>query len=327
MSIRVARRFHALVPMAVLAFTIATLDGCSKADDENASSSLNNPNKQAQAAQSAIAAARAEKDPRAAGMTDGGAGAPAASMATGAPGATGAAAAPMAMGAPDAVSPPANMAAPTAGAATGMARMLGQPPNAGASTAAGLPSAIGAPHIYHLGADTFFLDQASAIGLTPEQQKKLTSLKESGAMAFATTQRKIDQKEQDLWVITSSEMPDIAKIDARIGEVARLTGQQRMDFIRTIGAAVGVLSDVQRKAVASQAAMQPGTMTSPPAAPTASGMNMGSAVPSTSGMEVSAPNKMPMRMGPSGAMPPPGMPGMGMGGMADAGAAGGMGHM
>ena len=311
--------------MAILAFTIATTGACSKADDDNAPSVNNNPNKQAQAAQSAIAAARAEQDPRSVGLTDGGAGAPAVPMAMGAPADAGAPTAPMAMGAPDADSPPlANMGAPAGGAPTGMARMLGQPPNAGASIAAGLPSAIGAPHIYHLGADTFFLDQASAIGLTPEQQKKLTSLKESGAVAFATTQRKIDQKEQDLWVISSSEMPDIAKIETKIGEVARLTGQQRMDFIRTIGAAVGVLSDAQRKAVASQAAMQPGAMLPAAAAPTAPGMNMGAAAPSPSGMGMSAPKKMPMGMGPSGAMPPPGM---GMGGMADAGSAGGMGHM
>ncbi|MBC7061353.1 hypothetical protein G6O49_23520, partial [Salmonella enterica subsp. enterica serovar Enteritidis] len=89
----------------------------------------------------------------------------------------------------------------------------------------GLPAAIGAPHIYHLAADTFFLDQATALGLTAEQQKKLTALKESAGVAYATTQRKIDQKEQDLWVISSSEAPDVAKIETKIGEIARLTGQ------------------------------------------------------------------------------------------------------
>ena len=314
--------------MALLAFALASIDGCSREDDDNGPPTGNNPNKQAQAAQSAIAAARAQQDPRSAGLTEGGAAAPAAPMAMGATDdsgmANGAAPAPMAMGAPDADSPPANMAAATAGAPTGMARMLGQPPSASASMAAGLPAAIGAPHIYHLGADNFFLDQVSAIGLTTEQQKKLSSLKESGAVAYATTQRKIDQKEQDLWVISSSETPDITKIEAKVGEVTRLSGQQRMDFIRTVGAAVGVLTDVQRKAVASQVAMQPGAMPTPAAAPTASGMNMGTAAPpSGSGTAMSAQKKMPMGMGASGGMAPK----PGMGGMTDAGSTGGMGHM
>ena len=83
----------------------------------------------------------------------------------------------------------------------------------GSSAAGGLPAAIGAPHIYHLGADTFFLDRASAIGLTSEQQMRLSALRENAALTYATTQRKIDQGEQDLWVLSSSEAPEIAKIE------------------------------------------------------------------------------------------------------------------
>lgn len=223
----------------------------------------------------------------------------------------------MATGAPSADSPPMTMGAPVGGSPSGMARMLGQPPMpSGSSAAGGLPSAVGAPHIYHLGADTFFVDQANAIGLTSEQQTRLVALKANAAAAFATSQRKIDQGERDLWVLSSSETPDIAKIETKVGEISRLSGQQRIDFIRAVGVAVGVLSDAQRKAVASrEMPMQPGAMALPPGA---SGMNMGAA-PSSSGMPtmpMGAPTKMPkgMKMG-------------GMGGMGDAGSSGGMGHM
>ncbi len=292
MSIPVAPNFTRCVLVAV-----AVLTGCSKTADDTAGAT-SNPTAQAQAIQSSLA--QATHDHQMVGMEDA------------------APSLPMAMNATE--SPPTNMSAPT-----GMARMLGQPPMA--SSAGGLPAAMGAPHIYHLGADSFFLDQASAIGLTSEQQIKLSGLKENAAVAYATTQRKMDQAEQDLWVLSSSEAPDLGKIDAKIGELARLGGQQRMDFIRTVGQAVAVLSDAQRKAVASQA----GTMQPTMPASSTSGMNMGSGAPSSSGaMGMSGPSKMPPGMGPS--KMPPGMgptsmpPGMGMG-MGDAGSSGSMGHM
>lgn len=328
MSIHIARSFHTLAPMVLVTFALGTLDGCSKVDDDVAAAP--NPTRQAQAVQASIASAQAEHDRHAlAVMQDAGAAAPSAPMATGA--STG-------------DSPAMAMGASTGGAPAGMARMLGQPPMAGGSgPAGGLPPAMGAPHIYHLGADTFFLDQASAIGLTSDQQKKLAGLKDSAALGYATTQRKIEQGEQDLWALSSSEAPDIAKIETKIGDIARLTGQQRMDFIRTMGKAVGVLSDAQRKAVVLQGGpMQPGAM---PPTPGASGMSMGDGGPPPS-MGMGDPGKMPGGMGPGGKMPPPGMrmgdpgkmpggmgpggmppPGLGMGGMADAGASGGMGHM
>ena len=325
MSAPITRSFQTFTTMALVASALAMLDGCSKAADESAAAAPN-ASAQAQAAQLAILAAQAAQNQKQPGtMQEDGAAAPSAPMAMGgaaapsAPMAMGGGAvpgAPMASGQPAADSPPMNMGAPAAGAPTGMARLFGQPPMpSGASAAGGLPQAIGAPHIYHLGANTFFLDQASAIGLTTEQQKKLTALKESAATAYATTQRKIDQGEQDLWVLSSSEAPQIAKIETKIGETARLTGQQRMDFIRTVGVAVAVLSDAQRKAVASQGgAMPPSTM--PPAA-SASGMPMGGGAPPPAGMGMGD-KKMPPGMPP---------PGMGMSKMADAGPSGGMGHM
>ncbi len=301
MSSQIARTFHTPARMLLVASILAIFDGCSKADEDKASATTN-PVRQAQTVQSSIASAQAAQDP-------GGGMAPGSGDA--------ASSAPMAMAAPSAASPPMNMGAPAGGAPaetmpTGMARMLGQPPMAsGSGASAGLPSATGAPHIYHLGADTFFLDQAAAVGLTEAQQKRLTALKEKSAVSYATAQRKIDQGEQDLWVLSSSEAPDIAKIETKIGETVRLTGQQRMTFIRTVGEAVGVLSDAQRKAIAS---MQPTAM---PAA-SASGAGMGAgAPPAPMGMG----GKKPMGMG-MGAMPPPSATASAM-----PPAPGGMGHM
>ncbi len=303
MSSPIDRTFHTPARMLLVASILALVGGCSKADEDKASATTN-PVRQAQTVQSSIASAQAAQDPGG-GMAPTGDGT--------------ASSAPMAMAAPSAASRPMNMGAPAAGAPaemapTGMARMLGQPPMASASGAsAGLPSATGAPHIYHLGADTFFLDQAKAVGLTEAQQKRLTALKEKSAVAYATTQRKIDQGEQDLWVLSSSETPDITKIETKIGEIARLTGQQRMDFLRTVGGAVGVLSDAQRKAIAS---MQPDAM--PAASASAAGMAPG-APPAPMGMGMG--DKKPMGMG-MGAMPPPSATASAM-----PPAPGGMGHM
>ena len=314
MSIHLARSFYTLAPMAL----VAMLGGCSKADEDKAGA-VPNPTLQAQAAQASIASAQAAHDHPAMGMSEDDSAA--------------ASSAPTAMGAPDADSPPVSMGSVATGLApTGMARMLGQPPMPGGSSAGGgLPPAMGAPHLYHLGADTFFLDQATAIGLTSEQQKTLTALKENAATSYATTQRKIDQDEQDLWVLSASEAPDVAKVETKIGEIARRTGQQRMDFIRIVGKAVGVLSDAQRRAVASQAAqaatMQQGAMPptdAMPPAPGASGMSAGGAAPPSGGMGMGGPSKMPAGMGRGGGMA---APGAATGSMTDAGSSSGMGHM
>ena len=333
MFMHLARSLLALAPLLLVASAPSALGGCSK---ENDPAPVPTPAAQAQAVQASVASAQAARasiasaqaahDHQAPGMTEDAA--PSAPVPMGAPGGgvmpdagAPAAGAAMASTAPSGDTAPMNMVAPT-----GMARMLGQPPMAGGSGASGgLPAAMGAPHIYHLGADTFFLDQASAIGLTSEQQKRLTALKENASIAYVTTQRKIEQGEQDLWVLSSAEVPDVVRIETKIGDIARLTGQQRMEFIRTVGKAVGVLSDAQRKAVATRAnAGQPAAMAPDPSA---SSMGRGDGGPPSGGMGMGDPGKMPPGMPMhGGGMPRPGM-GMGMGGMADAGASGGMGHM
>ena len=262
-------------PFIVFAFGCASLDGCSKTDPKDFYPTPS-ATAQAQAAHSSILSAQAAHDQHAPGAMSDDSAAPSPSMAMEEPSA----------------GPTMNTGAPAGGMPTGKAGMLGQPPTPGGAIGS-LPTAIGAPHLYHLGIDTFFLDRAIAIGLTGEQQARLGVLKENAAIAYATTQRKIDQGEQDLWVLSASEAPDITKIETKIGEIARLMGQQRMDYIRKIGEAVGVLSDVQRKAVAAHGSAQPGTM--PPVA--------------------SASGAMPLPAMPPPAMPPPAMPPPGMGDM------------
>ena len=273
--------------IAIVVSTLAICEGC-KADGDQLGA-VPNPTLQARAAQSAIASAAAqlEHDQHVSGMKADD------SMRSPSPAAT--------TGAPSGDSPVTNMAAPGDGASGPTARMLGEPLDArGANVAGGLPATLGIPHLYHLAADGFFLAQANAVGLTDEQQKKLTALKQHAAVAFAATQRRVRQGEKELWVLVCSEAPDNAKMELKVGEIARLGGQQRMDYIRTLEAAVAVLSDVQRKAVASQKVSAP--------MPPASAAETTGADPATS----------------AGAMPPPppvaGTP-------PDAGATPGMGHM
>ncbi len=293
----IVRNLYALAPALLAASSVSIFVGCSKADTEKAPAT--NPRLQAQEVQASIASAQAGHNGQEhhVGHDDGSA----------APNA------PMAMEEPSGGNPSMNMPQSAGSAPIGMARMLGRPPMASSANAKGsLPPAIGAPHIYHLGADTFFLDQASAIGLTGDQRIKLTALKEDATASYATVQRRIDQGEQDLWVLTASEAPQLPKIDMKIAEIARLTGQQRMAFIRQVGEAVGVLSDAQRKAVAS-----PGGSADAPAPPTTSGMGTtGAGAPASGGMQMGAPSQAaPAAMAPSGT-PPPAAKGMG-----------GMGHM
>lgn len=299
-----------VAPLVCVAYAVAILDGCSKPDDDYGAST-SNPTSQALAAQAAIAAAHEANEHHAAGTMhhDNNAAMPSAPMPAGVPGAG---SSPGSMGASD-------------GAPSGMARVLGQPMITGTQSVGGaLPAAIGAPHIYHVGADGFFLDQASAIDLTKAQQASLAALKESATNAYATARRKIEQGEQDLWVLSSSDAPDITRIETKINEIAALHGQQRIEFIRSVGAAVGLLSDPQRKAVTSQAApMQQAK--SPPAPAAASGMGAANGAPPPGGMRMPGPQKMQPPMEPGSAPSPD--PAMGAPATSAPAAPSGMGHM
>ena len=126
--------------------------------------------------------------------------------------------------------------------------MMGRNPTAGGmSMPTTLPGFPGASHIYHIGETGFFLDHPLHISLTNEQQKTLNQIKERALLANSTFDREIDEAEQQLWVLTSSEQPDATKIDTKVREIEKLRRDRRIAFIRAVGDAGKVLTDDQRQ--------------------------------------------------------------------------------
>lgn len=112
---------------------------------------------------------------------------------------------------------------------------------------AALPGFPGASHIYHIGATDFFLDHPEHITLSTEQKTKLGQMKQKATTEKASAQRKIEEGEQQLWELTAADQPDAAKIEAKVREVEKLRGDQRLAFIRSVGEAAQVLTDDQRE--------------------------------------------------------------------------------
>jgi Spy/CpxP family protein refolding chaperone len=149
--------------------------------------------------------------------------------------------------------------------------MMGMPPSAAMANSAALPGFPGASHLYHTGANEFFLDHDQHIALTTQQRTALTMAKEKSLMDKASAERGIAQAEQDLWQLTSADQPDAAKIEAKIQEIEKLRGDERMTFIRAIGEAARLLSPEQIKQLLGQL---PPAMPQP-AAPLAPGKSGG----------------------------------------------------
>lgn len=181
-----------------------------------------------------------------------------------------------------------------------MVRVLGAAP-ALMSGSQPLAHAGAAPHLFHLGAESFFLDHEE-LALTIEQRTMLSAIRETAVLGYATTQRKIDQAEQELWAITSDEHPSASRVEAKLTEVARLSAQQRMDYILAIGQAVAHLTEAQHKMLTMSAG--------------------GVAAPRAMGSGSSAPMPMPMPAAPVDPMLMPVDPPMGGSGSAKS-----MGHM
>lgn len=118
-----------------------------------------------------------------------------------------------------------------------------------------MPGQPGASHLYHIGSTGFFLDHANHIALTPDQRLTLNRLKERALLDRTTAQRRIDQAEQELYMLTGADQPENAQIQAKIAEVEKLRADQRMTFIRAVGEATKVLTPDQHRALL-------GTMTS-----------------------------------------------------------------
>jgi Spy/CpxP family protein refolding chaperone len=129
--------------------------------------------------------------------------------------------------------------------------MMGMMSNMGNMNSMGpssnLPGFPGASHIYHIGADGFFVNHhPQHIQLSIEQQTKLNQTKEKALMSSASSEREVDAAEQQLFLLTASDQPDISKIEAQLRTIGKLRVQQRLDYIRAVGEAANILTADQR---------------------------------------------------------------------------------
>lgn len=129
------------------------------------------------------------------------------------------------------------------GMGMGRMKMMGMAPMQ--THKSSLPGFPGASHIYHIGASDFFLDHADHLNLTLEQTTKLNQIKEKTALAQASASRSVAESEQQLWQLTASDQPDAEAIEAKIREIERLNGNQRLQLIRAVGEAALVLTHDQ----------------------------------------------------------------------------------
>lgn len=150
--------------------------------------------------------------------------------------------------------------------------------NSPAMADSALPGFPGASHLYHIGATGFFLDHPEHITLTTDQQVQLNKIKDQAAMTKSTADREIEKAEQELGTLTAADQPDVAKIEGKVREIAKMAADQRMAFIRAVGDAAKILTPEQRKSL---------TGFAPPAPAPASGMSMPGASASPSPMPMS----------------------------------------
>jgi hypothetical protein len=124
------------------------------------------------------------------------------------------------------------------------ANAMGAAPQMAASSLPGFP---GRSHLYHVGSSGFFLNHAQHISLSSEQTARLNGIKENAMLAKSTADRAISQAEQEVWVLTSADQPDAAKIEEKVRAIEKLRADQRIAFIHHVGDAAAVLDDQQRQ--------------------------------------------------------------------------------
>jgi len=120
-----------------------------------------------------------------------------------------------------------------------------EPPRAAVMSA--LPGFPGASHIYHIGASDHFLDYADALMLTQDQLKQLAQVHEESQLQQNDFERRLEQAEQELWVLTSAGEPDAEGVAAKVREVGMIQADMRLAFIRSVGKAAKLLTDEQRQ--------------------------------------------------------------------------------
>jgi len=92
----------------------------------------------------------------------------------------------------------------------------------GGSMTSAMPGIAGVSHLLHVGATGFFLDHNAHLALSFDQQQRLGAVRESALLAQATSQRAIEQSEQELWTLTSSDQPEAETIEAKVRQIEKL---------------------------------------------------------------------------------------------------------
>ena len=143
------------------------------------------------------------------------------------------------------------MAAPSTMEMMGRMRgpMKGKPAMSNMAPASSLPGFPGASHLYHIGATDFFLDHPQHITLSIEQQTALNRIKEKSLLDRASSDRRIEEAEQELWTLTAADSPNAVKIETQVRAIEKLRGDQRMAFIREVSEAGKILTIEQRPAL------------------------------------------------------------------------------
>lgn len=138
---------------------------------------------------------------------------------------------------------------------SGMGGMAGgnsmlAPPGIGIQGAlSSLPGFPGASHLYHIGATNFYLDHPEHLTLTLEQQARLSEIRTKALMRRSDFNRKIQLEEENIWVLTASDRPNLKLIADKIRVVEKLRGDQRIAFIEDVGRATSQLSGIQIQAL------------------------------------------------------------------------------
>ena len=77
----------------------------------------------------------------------------------------------------------------------------------------------------------------------------LKRVKERALQDRTTAQRRIDQAEQELYMVTGADKPDTTQIQEKVAEIEKLRVDQRMNLIRAVGEAANVLTHDQHQAL------------------------------------------------------------------------------
>lgn len=127
----------------------------------------------------------------------------------------------------------------------------------GNSISSRLPGFPGISHLYHVGATNFFLDHSNHIGLSFEQQRQLSAVRARASQQTASSQRGLQQLEEELWFLTSVDQPDIRQIESKVRMIEKQRGDMRLAFIREVGNAAQVLTSEQRAAIVGKTSASP----------------------------------------------------------------------